>query len=107
MSESIPRDFRAGLTWSFAAEQLDDVVDAVARLPEEYQDACVFSSGRVEFDVEFRAQSFDDAKRIVGEQILRVVKDAGVPGHPESASATDDVSWASWRFVDDRLAALP
>lgn len=103
MSNGVVREFRAGLTWSFAPERFDDVLDAVARLPDEFQDACVFSSGSIEFDVEIQAQSFEDAKRIVIETVIGAVRAAGLVGQPESVSATDDVSWASWQFVNGRF----
>jgi len=97
------REFRVGLEWSFAAEELDSVQDAIALLPEELREHCLYASGLIEIDVEIMAGSFDDAKKFLIENILSVVSETGLAGQPESAYVTDDISRASWRFVDGRL----
>jgi hypothetical protein len=103
MSDGVAREFRAGVTWSFAPDRLDEVVDAVALLPEELQDHCVYATGTIEFDVEVHARSFEDARRIAVERVVRALSFVDLAGQPEAVSATDDVSYASWRYVDGRF----
>jgi len=98
MSHGDVSEFRAGLTWSFPAERLNEVVDAIALLPDGLQDACVYATGTVEFDLEVQAQSLEDARRIVIERVLTAVTAAGLVGQPVSISVTDDASWTSWQW---------
>jgi hypothetical protein len=103
MSDDTVRDFRVGVTWTFTEERLDEVLATLATLPDEYQNACVLPSGSIEFDVDLRARSFAEARRSVIENVVGVVRAAGLVGLPESVYATDDVSYASWRYVDGRF----
>ena len=97
------REFRVGLSWSFAPDQLDSVLEAIALLPRQLQAHCVYEPGLIEFDVETMAASFDDAKQFLMENVVGAVGASGLSGEPTSAYVTDDVSHASWTFANGRL----
>lgn len=103
MSVDGVREFRVGLGWTFAPDQLDGVLDAIALLPQDLQQNCVYESGLIEFDVEIMAGSFDDAKKFLTENVMSALGASGVVGQPDSAYVTDDVSRVSWKFVNGRL----
>jgi hypothetical protein len=98
-------ELRVGLDWIFPPEQVDEVLDALDRLPQDWCDLCFYPSGRIEFTVETTASSFEAAIQSAVELVVDRVRTVGLPGQLESAFVTDDISYASRDFVDGRLVA--
>jgi hypothetical protein len=105
LSDEGDREFRVGLSWSFPAERLEEVVRVLEELPETLHEACFYPSGRVEFTIEGEADSFEEARRSLLGPVLATLGGAGLPGEAESVSVTDDFSWEQWNVVGGQLIA--